>query len=174
MLRNRAIVSWNISENGREKGKPAGCGTVGEEAFAEVIAALKRSRCLLEYQGHRARELYAVIEQNRLRAEFLAEIILNAPERITRDQLRDLEASWGAVVYTLRQSGYDREAVAALFRALLPCAQRQGHLLTLPRVPRVRELRTAEEASAQDNTGIVPSFFQGWSWRSAPASSTVH
>lgn len=136
MQHNRSIVAWNLADNASQTSTPSPEET--DAAYQEVVAALRTNKALLEYQGPRAAELDATITENRMRAELLAEIIINAPVSMTKDQLDDVRDAMGAVIYILRDSGYSHEAVAKLFARLEPMAARYHCRIALPGIPEIR------------------------------------
>ncbi len=136
MRQSRNIVSWNISEN-MNRNKHEAFKDV-ERAYREVIAMLRQSRTILEYHGPYQNELISVIEANRMRGELMCDIILYAPEVITREQLLDLQDSYGAVYYILKNSGFSREEIIALFTRIDTVARQHRLSVTVPSIPEIR------------------------------------
>ncbi len=137
MRQNRSIVSWNLSENMRRR-PPESFHEV-KAVYREVIASLRTSKCLLYYQGPYANELEDTIKTNRVRAEMLAAMLVQNLITFSADQIYDLQESYGAVIYTLKESGYSREQIVAMFNRQKKAAAEYHCRITMPTIPEIRE-----------------------------------
>lgn len=116
MRQNPSIVSWNLTNN-MNRACNESFDSV-DKAYREALEMLRLSKSVLEYHGPYERLLEPTFVANRMRAELLTDVILHAPEAMSCDQFDDLQDAYGAVMYILRESGFNRASIIKIFSRL--------------------------------------------------------
>ncbi len=116
MRQNPSIVSWNLTNNMNRACNES--FEVVDKAYCEVVEMLRLSKSVLEYHGPYQQFLQPTFVANRMRAELLTDVILHAPDAMSGDQFDDLQDAYGAVIYILRESGFNRASIVKIFSRL--------------------------------------------------------